>query len=116
MKPFLQPSVERLDRWLDQNPTRFERYLAAHPEVADRYEHSHELGDRARNALAAAVDAPIDLAARLRARLADANDTSFAAVGLDLMGLGLAAARTLLDAGPPVDARPNEPPTDERTR
>ena len=37
MKPFLQPSVERLDRWLDQNPTRFERYLAAHPEVGGHH-------------------------------------------------------------------------------
>ena len=115
MNTFLQPSAARLDRWLDQNPSRFERYLAAHPEVADRYEHSHELGDRARNALAAAVDAPIDLAARLRARLADDNDTSFAAVGLDLMGLGFAAARTLLNADPAVDGRSNEQ-TNERTR
>lgn len=100
MTAFLQPSTQRLDRWLEHNPSRFERYLASHPEVADRYDERNALGERAREALAAAVDAPLDLAARLRSRLSDAHDTSFAAVGLDLIGLGFAAAQILIEPDP----------------
>ena len=103
MTAFSQPSPQRLDRWLEHNPSRFERYLAAHPDVADLYENRDPLGARAREALAAAVEVPFGLAARLRDRLSDEHDTSFGAVGLDLLGLGLATAQMFIEPEPPED-------------
>ena len=36
MIAFLHPSSQRLDRWLEHNPSRFERYITTYPEIADR--------------------------------------------------------------------------------
>lgn len=104
MTAFLQPSSQRLDRWLEHNPNRFERYLTAHPEVADHYDQRTLLGDRVREALVAAVDAPLDLAERLRGRFKADHDTSISAVGLDLLGLGLATVQSFLEPDPSNDA------------
>jgi hypothetical protein len=100
-----RPSMRRLEYWLDHKPERFERYLAAHPEIADRFEEANPLRDRLpafREALDAAVTAPLDLAARLRDRLLEERtETSALAVLLDLGGVGPATLALL--AGPVVD-------------
>lgn len=99
MIAFPNPSTKRLDRWLDEKPERFSRYLASHPEVADRYESTTQLRPAVRDALVRAVDVPLDLAARLRARLVIDDDTATASVAFDLLGLGFATAKTLMDPG-----------------
>jgi hypothetical protein len=96
------PTSKRLDYWLDNKPAKFERYLAAHPEVADRFEAANPLAglaENVRDTLSAAIAAPIDLAARLRERLlSERDDTSPLAVALDLGTLGAATLSML--AGP----------------
>lgn len=105
MIAFPNPSAKRLNRWLDEKPDRFSRYLASHPDVADRYDTETQLRPAVRDALARAVDAPLDLAARLRERLIVDDDTSPASVAVDLLGLGFATAKTLLDPRPdPIDS------------
>ncbi len=99
------PTSKRLDYWLDHKPAKFERYLADHPEVADRFEAANPLAglaDNVRETLSAAIVAPIDLAARLRERLlGERDDTSPLAVALDLGTLGAATLSML--AGPLID-------------
>jgi anti-sigma factor RsiW len=90
---------DRLDRWLETDPDRFERYLRDHPEVAEVYEQLHQLSDSVRTGLAAVVAAPADLALRLWDRSAERTDTSAAAVTLDLLGLGLRTAQVLFHDG-----------------
>ncbi len=92
----LSPStIKRLDRWLETDPDRFERYLRKHPEVADVYENMNTLSDHVRSAFTSAVNAPIDLAERLFDRSAEQSDTSEGAVMLDLFGVGFATLKTL---------------------
>lgn len=86
---------QRLDRWLDTDPDRFERYLEQHPEIADIYEQALQLPDSIRAGLASAMAVPVDLATRLWDRSAERADTGVAAVALDLLGLGLATAQVL---------------------
>ena len=101
MNVFVNASPAKLDRWLERDPDRFARYLAAHPEIADRYDDLTRLGNETKDALVAALDVPFDLAARLRTRLAASDDTSPTAVVFDLVGLGVATIRELAD--PPID-------------
>lgn len=86
----------RLDRWLVHDPDRFERYLAAHPEVADFYENLNGLGDTIKTALSEAVDVPVDFLSRLWDRTTEQRDTGAAAVALDLLGLGVRTANVVL--------------------
>ncbi len=94
----LSPStVERLDRWLETDPDRFERYLRSHPEVGDFYENLHGLSTAVKSALADAVSAPFDLAARFWDRAAEKTDTEASAVVLDLFGVGIGTLWALFD-------------------
>jgi hypothetical protein len=94
----LSPStIRRLDRWLESDPDRFERYLIKHPEVADFYENMHTLSDQVRSVLSEAVNVPVDLAARLWNRTTERSGTDENSVALDLFGVGFDTFRTLFD-------------------
>jgi hypothetical protein len=86
---------KKLDFWLENDPDRFEKYLIAHPEVGEAYESLHTLSTTVRSALAEAVDAPIDLVARLLDRTAERSDTGAFAVSLDMLGVGFTTAMAL---------------------
>ena len=86
----------KLDFWLENDPAKFEKYLIAHPEIADAYESLHSLNATIREALQEAVAVPVDFVARLWDRTAERDDTGAFAVSLDILGLGLATAKTLL--------------------
>ena len=106
MIAFPRPSAARLDRWLTEKPDSFERYLTAHPEVADAYEASTALGDAAKRVLVSALEVPLDFAARMRSRVNGLDDTSAAAVTLDLLGLGVASALELIEPPPRAAGEP----------
>ena len=94
----LSPStIRRLDRWLETDPDRFERYLIRHPEVADVYENLHTLSDQVRSTLSDAVSVPVGLASRLWDRTAERTGTDERAVALDLFGVGFDTFRVLFD-------------------
>lgn len=90
------PSAGQLERWLVDNPAKFERAIARRPELADLIDASTALGDNVRSAMESLVEAPIDIAARMRERFSSFGDTAPSAVVLDLMGLGLATSNALL--------------------
>jgi hypothetical protein len=93
----LSPStIQRLDHWLETDPDRFEKYLRAHPEVADVYENMNSISTTVRTALQGALESPIDIVARFWDRTAERTDTAQAAVVLDLLGVGLATLKTLV--------------------
>ena len=102
---FRQPSTQRLERWLDTKPAKFERYLSAHPEIEAEFESANPLAnvmDSVREAMGSALAAPLDLAARIRERLTDeGRETSPLAVVIDLAGVGPSTLRLL--AGPVID-------------
>jgi hypothetical protein len=91
----------KLLRWLDEDEAKFERYIAKHPEAADRVDELLALGPALQqalsNALAAAVAAPSDLAARISASFDFSNDTSIGSVVMDLFGVGLATTQVWID-------------------
>jgi anti-sigma factor RsiW len=95
----------KLLRWLDEDESKFERYIAKHPEAADRVERLLELGADAQNlmqsALSAAVAAPVDLVERLTVAVGKDRDTGPGSSILDLMGVGIATL--VLWAEPPSD-------------
>ena len=96
-----RPSQERLNKLLITNPAKFERYLVTYPDLADRFELEnpiHGVTDSFRRAFDLAVDVPNDLAARMRARMAEsrAETTPFALL-LDLAGVGIATLCILAD-------------------
>ena len=86
---------KKLDFWLEHDPDRFEKYLIAHPEIADAYESLHTLSTSVRSALAEAVEVPIDLVARLLDRTAERSDTGAVAVSLDMLSVGFTTAMGL---------------------
>jgi hypothetical protein len=86
---------KKLDFWLENDPDRFEKYLIAHPEVADAYESLHSLSASVRSALTEAVEVPIDLVARLLDRTAERSDTGAFAVSLDMLSVGFSTAMGL---------------------
>lgn len=105
MSTFAHPSPERLLKWLEDKPSKLERYLAAHPEHAGvldaELERLSQLPELAKSALAAAITAPVDLAERLRSRFGPPPlGTETSAVVMDLVGLGLAAFKELLETEP----------------
>ncbi len=63
----MSASLATLQRWLDKDPGRLERYLARHPEAADALDRATELAGDVRDALASAVSVPTGLAERLLA-------------------------------------------------
>lgn len=73
----LNPQLEaKLLNWLDHDPDRFERYLAAHPEITDRVEELtlvSSFGETFRTALGLAFEVPLDLAQRMATKLSCAN-------------------------------------------
>jgi len=88
--------------WLERDPDRFERYLAAHPDLADHIdeliERTYAFGAQARQALSQAVDIPVGLAERVQANaLRGQASTDAASVMLDLLGVGFATISVLLD-------------------
>ncbi len=82
---------KQLLRWLDADTPRFERYIAAHPEAADRIDQLLSLGDDVARLLSTALDdvlaVPHDLMARLSAAFGTGDDTGAATVGMDLFGI-----------------------------
>ncbi len=95
MIAFSQPTTGQLERWLVDNPARFERAIARRPELADLIDATTELGDTVKSAIEGLVEAPVDIAARMRECFAAFGDTSPSAVVLDLMGLGFATSNAL---------------------
>jgi hypothetical protein len=97
----LSPLDRKLMKWLDDEPTRFERYIEKHPEAADRIDQLLSLGADTQRALGEAltesVAAPLDLVARLTEAVVPGNDTATASVLLDLFGVGTATVQTWLD-------------------
>jgi hypothetical protein len=95
----------KLLRWLDEDESKFERYIEKHPEAADRVERLLELGldaqQRMQTALSAAVAAPVDLVERLALTIGQDSDTGAASSVLDLFGVGIATV--LAWAEPPTD-------------
>ena len=99
---FAHPTPSRLLRWLDDNPSKLEKYLGKHPEAEPELEQLSPLPAPASRALANALAAPIDLAERLRARMAiQESPTDPAAVARDLIGLGWRTATLLFGEEPP---------------
>jgi hypothetical protein len=96
-----RPSQKRLNKLLITNPAKFERYLAAYPDLADRFELENPLigvTDSLRRAFDLAVDVPNDLAARMRTRMAESrSEATPLAVLLDLAGIGIATLGMLAD-------------------
>ena len=91
----------KLLKWLDHDPGRFERYITAHPEIADRIDELTSLRaatESVRSALMHALEVPVGLAERMAAKLSvpDAS-TDPASVIVDLLGLGAATMQVLLD-------------------
>ena len=86
---------KKLDFWLEHDPDKFEKYLIAHPDIAEAYESLHTLSATVRAALSEAVDVPIDLVARLLDRTAERSDTGAFAVSLDMLGVGFTTALSL---------------------
>jgi hypothetical protein len=86
---------KKLDLWLENDPDRFEKYLIAHPEVAEAYESLNSLSVTVRSALSEAVEVPIDLVARLLDRTSERSDTGAFAVSLDMLGVGFSTAMAL---------------------
>ncbi len=82
---------KRLLKWLDTDTTRFERYITAHPEAADRIDQILALGDEVQRMLNGALDdvlaVPHDFIDRLSASFGTANDTSVTTVAMDLFGI-----------------------------
>jgi hypothetical protein len=82
---------KRLLSWLDSDTPRFERYIAAHPEAADRIDQLLSLGDDVQRLLSSTLDdvlaVPHDLMGRLSAALGTGEDTGAATVGMDLFGI-----------------------------
>ena len=98
----LNPKLEaKLLNWLDHDPDRFERYLAAHPEVTDRVDELtlvSSFGETFRSALGLAIEVPLDLAQRMATKLSAKNSgTDAMSVLLDLMGVGSATLQVFLD-------------------
>ena len=93
-------TIRRLDRWLETDPDRFERYLRKHPEVADVYENLNNLSDQVRSVLSEAVAVPVDFATRMLQRNTGRSDTDERSVALDLFGVGFETFMTLLDDSP----------------
>ena len=88
--------------WLEHDPGRFEKYLAAHPELADHIdaliERSYQLGTQARQVLSEAIEVPVGLAERIQAKALSGRDaTDAASVVLDLLGVGFATMSVLFD-------------------
>lgn len=101
---FTRPSAQKLHQLLNDNPVKFERYLARFPDLAEQFETANPLNhltDFAHRVLDNAFAVPNDLAARLRKNLFEAaTETSAFAVGLDLFGVGVATVATLIDDAP----------------
>lgn len=98
----LNPKLEaKLLSWLDHDPDRFERYVAAHPEVTDRVDEltrGASFGETFRVALEQALEVPLDLAQRMATSLSAKNSgTDAMSVLLDLMGVGSATLQVFLD-------------------
>jgi hypothetical protein len=101
-------SVARLERWLETDPDRLERYLGRHPEAADLLDAATALPARVRVALVEALEIPEGLAARLLAGVAGQGDAGLGTTVLDLFGSGLATLRILSgwDQAEPPTPRP----------
>jgi hypothetical protein len=97
----LTPLDRKLMKWLDDEPSRFERYIEKHPEAADRIDQLLSLGADAQRAISEALSesiaAPLDLVARLTEDIVPGHDTATASVVLDLFGIGAATVTTWLD-------------------
>ena len=102
-------TIRRLDRWLETDPDRFERYLRKHPEVADVYENLNALSDNVRGTLNQAVAVPLDFAQRMLDRSTERSATDPNTVSLDLFTVGILTFRTLFEPNPsrPGDHGPN---------
>jgi hypothetical protein len=91
----------KLMKWLDDEPSKFERYIEKHPEAADRIDQLLSLGLDAQRAISEALTdslaAPVDLLARLSERVVPGNDTAVASVMLDIFGVGGETVRTWFD-------------------
>ncbi len=88
----LTPLDKRLLGWLDTDVPRFERYITAHPEVADRIDQLLALGDDVQRLLSGALDdllaVPQGLVDRLSSTIVGTGDTSSSNVAMDLFGIG----------------------------
>ena len=88
----LTPLDKRLLAWLDTDVPRFERYITAHPEVADRIEQLLALGDDVQRLLNGALEdvlaVPLGFVDRLSGAMVGTGDTSSANVAMDLFGIG----------------------------
>jgi hypothetical protein len=95
-------SVARLEKWLIDDPDRFERYIGRHPEAADLLDTATELAADVRTALFDAVQMPVDLSARLLADVRGAGDSGPGTIVMDMLGGGLATVKVMLglDADP----------------
>ncbi len=97
----LTPLDRKLMKWLDDEPSRFERYIEKHPEAADRIDQLLSLGADAQRAITDALSdslaAPVDLMARLTERVVPGHDTAVASVVLDIFGVGGETIKTWFD-------------------
>ena len=88
----LTPLDKRLLAWLDTDVPRFERYITAHPEVADRIDQLLALGDDVQRLLNGALEdvlaVPLGFVDRLSGAIVGSGDTSSANVAMDLFGIG----------------------------
>ncbi len=87
----LTPLDQRLLGWLDTDTSRFERYISAHPEAADRIDQLLALGDDIQQRMSRALDdafaVPHNLVDRLSASIGASRDTGAASVAMDLFGI-----------------------------
>jgi hypothetical protein len=97
-------SLTALDRklldWLDNDQSRFEKYITAHPEAADRIDQLLDFGADAqrllREALSESLVGPVGLFERLTEKVVPGSDTEPSSVVLDIFGVGIATVNTWL--------------------
>jgi hypothetical protein len=86
--------------WLDNDTSRFEKYITAHPEAADRIDQLLALGTDVQRMLSEALTeslaGPVGLFERLTERITPGTDTAASSVVLDIFGVGPATVNTWL--------------------
>ncbi len=81
----------KLLHWLEHDTDRFEKYITAHPEIADRIESlldTSHVRERFSEVFAEAVSVPMGLAERLTASIGRDRSTDASSVVLDVLGVG----------------------------